>query len=389
MPTNFPTTLDTFQNPGAITLMDEGPGLYHDEQHANINDAVAALQAKVGADGSAVTSSLDYRTAANAAAIIVVAGDLASHAAGSDPHGDRAFATSAISTHSGAADPHGDRAYADAGDSALAGAVSGAFAAHVAASDPHGDRAYADAADTATLSSANGFTTSAISTHAAASDPHGDRAFATSADATVASTAAAALAAHVVAIDPHGDRAFATSAIATHNGVTTAHGISAYGASLVDDADASTARTTLGLGDSATKNVGTAAGTVMAGDDVRIAASRFRTYILTAQDLNQAATDLATFTGLPAKYFFHSFYLFDPSTTAVGSSSISLRDAAGGGGNLLKTASAAFVATSDVVGGSTEPVVKMQTAGTLYPHLNGANGSPLTCSLLLTIEDVT
>jgi hypothetical protein len=41
--------------------------------------------------------------------------------------------------------------------------------------------------------------------------------------------------------------AFVTGGISTHNAVTTAHGISAFGATLVDDADASTARTTLGL----------------------------------------------------------------------------------------------------------------------------------------------
>ena len=35
--------------------------------------------------------------------------------------------------------------------------------------------------------------------------------------------------------------------IATHNGVTTAHGISAFGSTLVDDADAATARATLGI----------------------------------------------------------------------------------------------------------------------------------------------
>jgi hypothetical protein len=35
----------------------------HSAQHANSNDAIEALQAKVGADSSAVTSSLDYKVA--------------------------------------------------------------------------------------------------------------------------------------------------------------------------------------------------------------------------------------------------------------------------------------------------------------------------------------
>ena len=44
----------------------------------------------------------------------------------------------------------------------------------------------------------------------------------------------------------------AAGAVSTHNAVTTAHGISAWGATLVDDADANTARSTLGLGTAAT-----------------------------------------------------------------------------------------------------------------------------------------
>ena len=60
MATNFPTSLDTLTNP---TSSDSLSSPSHSAQHANVNDAVEALQAKVGVDGSAVTTSLDYKVA--------------------------------------------------------------------------------------------------------------------------------------------------------------------------------------------------------------------------------------------------------------------------------------------------------------------------------------
>ena len=54
------------------------------------------------------------------------------------------------------------------------------------------------------------------------------------------------------------------------SGKLAASAVSAFGLTLVDDADAATARTTLGLGGAATLNVGTSAGTVAAGDDSRL-----------------------------------------------------------------------------------------------------------------------
>lgn len=64
MTTNFPTSLDALTNP---TSTDALTSPSHSGQHANANDAIEALEAKVGVDGSAVTTSLDYLvTQANA-----------------------------------------------------------------------------------------------------------------------------------------------------------------------------------------------------------------------------------------------------------------------------------------------------------------------------------
>jgi hypothetical protein len=60
MATNFPTSLDTLTNPSSSDSLNSPS---HSAQHANSNDAIEALQAKVGADSSAVTTSLDYKVA--------------------------------------------------------------------------------------------------------------------------------------------------------------------------------------------------------------------------------------------------------------------------------------------------------------------------------------
>jgi hypothetical protein len=62
----------------------------------------------------------------------------------------------------------------------------------------------------------------------------------------------------------------AAGAVSTHNAVTTAHGISGFGASLVDDATAADARTTLGLGTAAT-TAASAYATAAQGTDDRTA----------------------------------------------------------------------------------------------------------------------
>ena len=60
MATNFPASLDSLTNP---TSSDSLNSPSHSAQHANSNDAIEALQAKVGVDSSAVTTSLDYKVA--------------------------------------------------------------------------------------------------------------------------------------------------------------------------------------------------------------------------------------------------------------------------------------------------------------------------------------
>jgi hypothetical protein len=58
MATNYPTSLDTFVNP---TGTDPLTSPSHAAQHSDINDAVEALQAKVGVDNSTVGTSLEAR----------------------------------------------------------------------------------------------------------------------------------------------------------------------------------------------------------------------------------------------------------------------------------------------------------------------------------------
>ena len=67
MATAFPTILDdntNLPNPGANDLLtNTNPVLQHAYQHDTVNDALKALEAKVGINGSADTNSLDYKLA--------------------------------------------------------------------------------------------------------------------------------------------------------------------------------------------------------------------------------------------------------------------------------------------------------------------------------------
>jgi len=73
MTTNFPSSLDDFTNPTAQDSLNSDT-VPHADQHANLNDAVEALEAKVGVDSSAVTSSLDYKVADHASRLTTLEG---------------------------------------------------------------------------------------------------------------------------------------------------------------------------------------------------------------------------------------------------------------------------------------------------------------------------
>lgn len=62
MATTYPTTIDDFTNPSPSDQVgiDVG-GRTHSEFHSDNNDAIEALQTKVGVDGSAVTTTHDYK----------------------------------------------------------------------------------------------------------------------------------------------------------------------------------------------------------------------------------------------------------------------------------------------------------------------------------------
>lgn len=59
MTTNFPTGLDSYLNPSGADHLGDAPVL-HSAQHSNINDAMEAVESKVGINFSNVNTSLDY-----------------------------------------------------------------------------------------------------------------------------------------------------------------------------------------------------------------------------------------------------------------------------------------------------------------------------------------
>lgn len=58
MSSNFPVSLDSLTDPTSTSKLNSPS---HSQQHTNINDAVEKLEAKVGVNSSAVTTTHDYK----------------------------------------------------------------------------------------------------------------------------------------------------------------------------------------------------------------------------------------------------------------------------------------------------------------------------------------
>lgn len=58
MSSTYPTTLDSLIDPGATSKLNSPA---HSQQHINTNDALEKIEARVGATGSAVTTTHDYK----------------------------------------------------------------------------------------------------------------------------------------------------------------------------------------------------------------------------------------------------------------------------------------------------------------------------------------
>ncbi len=73
MAIQYPAALDNFTNPSGTDNLGSSV-VPHAAQHSNLNDAVEALEAKVGADASTDPASLDYRVSAIEAGALIPVG---------------------------------------------------------------------------------------------------------------------------------------------------------------------------------------------------------------------------------------------------------------------------------------------------------------------------
>lgn len=117
---------------------------------------------------------------------------------------------------------------------------------------------------------------------------------------------------------------------------------------------------------------------------------RVKQYIQTGINVNSAATDVGSFTNLPAKYRVVRCQPFDASINLT-TATYDLRTATGGGGTAIVAAQAlsALTAASKFVDSTLAVTADYQTASTLTIRNVTAQGAPATCSFLLDVLDLS
>lgn len=60
MSSNFPSSLDSFNNPSSSDHLDD-PLVLHSKQHTNINDSVNAIETWIGISGSIIPTTIEFR----------------------------------------------------------------------------------------------------------------------------------------------------------------------------------------------------------------------------------------------------------------------------------------------------------------------------------------
>lgn len=112
----------------------------------------------------------------------------------------------------------------------------------------------------------------------------------------------------------------------------------------------------------------------------------------TALNINQAATDIGTFAGLPAKYRITKFMAYDASINmAVNLATVGLFTAAAGGGSALVALALLQTLTSPSKFNDMTLAIAgdYRTESTLYIRSGVAAGAAATTSFLLEYVDLT
>jgi len=118
--------------------------------------------------------------------------------------------------------------------------------------------------------------------------------------------------------------------------------------------------------------------------------SRAKNYRLTGMNVNQATTDLGSFTGLPASYLVRRLTALNGSISLT-TATVDLRTAAGGAGVAIASAAALSAITAAGLTADLALAVTngIQSVASLVLRNVTPQGAAATCDFILEIEDLT